>query len=339
MAGMKTKGITYSLVGVDLGSQSIKAVAISGRRGKYTTQAYDIPTPAGVIEDGQIKDLGKLELTLRELFKSFNVKPKFVATSVSGTRPTTKIIELDAKLSDSALQKAVEEEVDNILSGDRIYDYEILQQEGDKNKVLISVVSSDLVNDRVATFSNMNVQVKVMDVSIHALARAVRDVVGESVLKASKHVALLDIGAQSLSFAVLDEDFEVSYHRVVPSGGNQLTENLSMATGMDLESAEKMKIEDRIPEANKPIEDAYVNSVIRNAERLMMGQRDIDTVIVTGGGALLKRLQTQLRSFQQKKVIFPDMSKVMKPGSKVEDGLKYMTALGLALRSFEPCPI
>ena len=70
MAGMKTKGILYPLVGLDLGSQSIKAVAISGKKDKYNVvSCAEVPTPAGTIEDGVIKDQGKLELALRDLIK------------------------------------------------------------------------------------------------------------------------------------------------------------------------------------------------------------------------------------------------------------------------------
>lgn len=343
MAGMKTKGILYPLVGLDLGSQSIKAVAISGKKDKYNVvSCAEVPTPAGTIEDGVIKDQGKLELALRDLIKELSNKPKFVATSVSGTRVTTKIIDTDAKMSDSQLSEFVEEQAESILAGDKHFDYEVLRQEGEKNKVLMSVVSSDLVEDRVSVISQLSMQVKVMDVSVHALTRAVRSVVSDTVLKSGKRVAILDIGATTLSFAVLDEELEVVYQRVMPGGGNTLTENISAATGMDTETAEVMKVEDRIPEQSRGVEDQYINSVIRNLERFAgtCGYRDIDTIVVTGGGAKLKRLQNQLRSTsQQKRVIIPDMSKIMKPGSRPDDGLKYMTALGLALRSFVPCPI
>ena len=263
MAGMKTKGILYPLVGLDLGSQSIKAVAISGKKDKYNVvSCAEVPTPAGTIEDGVIKDQGKLELALRDLIKELSSKPKFVATSVSGTRVTTKIIDTDAKMSDSQLSEFVEEQAESILAGDKHFDYEVLRQEGEKNKVLMSVVSSDLVDDRVSVLSQLSIQVKVMDVSVHALTRAVRSVVSDTVLKSGKRVAILDIGATTLSFAVLDEELEVVYQRVMPGGGNTLTENISAATGMDTETAEVMKVEDRIPEQSRGVVEQYINSVI-----------------------------------------------------------------------------
>src|SRR5574344_223804 len=80
MAGMKNKGFLYPLVGVDFGSQSIKAVAISGRANNFEIIGLaEVPTPKGTIVDYQIIDIDKVVQAVRTLMKRIPNKTRYNA--------------------------------------------------------------------------------------------------------------------------------------------------------------------------------------------------------------------------------------------------------------------
>ena len=55
MFGLFNKGSLLPLVGIDFGSQTIKAVTLSGRPGKLHLESVaDIPTPKGTLVDYQL---------------------------------------------------------------------------------------------------------------------------------------------------------------------------------------------------------------------------------------------------------------------------------------------
>ena len=72
------------------------------------------------------------------------------------------------------------------------------------------------------------------------------------------------------------------------------------------------------------------------------GYRDIAKLVLTGGGSLLPGLLVQVKEEVNCEVLHPDLFALFgKPKGEAElvHGAKYMTAFGLALRSFTPCQI
>ena len=71
------------------------------------------------------------------------------------------------------------------------------------------------------------------------------------------------------------------------------------------------------------------------------GHRELSRLVLTGGGSLLPGLAAQVGSELNCEVLHPDPFALFgKPkGEGAAHGAKFMTALGLALRSFTPCQI
>lgn len=356
MAGMKNKGFLYPLIGVDFGSQSIKAVAISGKASNFEIIGLaEVPTPKGAITDYQINDIDKVVQAVRALMKRIPNKTRFVATSVSGSSVISRIIQADANLSDSALSDYIEGESEQIIPfplEEMNIDYEIVGPnliDGTKNDVLVSGARTESVDQRVAVFDSVDYQVKAMDVSIHALGRAIRNVVPSFDINYSeKIVAIVDVGAVTLSFGVMTQG-EVIYQRLQSFGGDNITQNIAAYSNMPYEDAEKCKVQNRLPsDVQTQIVPQYFTQLAQQIKRNIQlftsssAHREVDAVVLTGGGCLLPAIREQLsNTLGVKEVICPDIFKGA-PKFKTEEnpmGCKYMTALGLALRSFEPCQI
>ena len=355
MAGMKNKGNLYPVLGVDFGSQSIKAVAISGKPNDVKiTAVAEVPTPKGSIVDYQIHDMEKVVNACRTLMKHIGQRPKYIATSVSGSSVISKVIQVDANQSDAELSNYINSEAEQLIRfplEEINLDYEVLGDnfvDNQKQDVLISGARTSSVEDRVVIFDTLGVEVKVVDVSVHALARAVKQLIpGFDVLCDDKPVGIVDVGAVTLTFGVVYKG-EVIYQRLQNFGGDNVTQNLCNAYGLPYEDAEKSKIQNRMPaDATTEVINPFMTQLAQNIKRNIQlftsssTHHDLDVIVLTGGGCLLNGLTEQMVSLLRKDVKCPDIFKQF-PKFKSEEnpqGYKYMTALGLALRSFEPCPI
>lgn len=61
MFGLLSKGSLLSLAGIDFGSQTIKAVTLSGRPGKVHLESVaEIPMPKGTLVDYQLQDIERV---------------------------------------------------------------------------------------------------------------------------------------------------------------------------------------------------------------------------------------------------------------------------------------
>jgi type IV pilus assembly protein PilM len=101
------------LLGLDIGSSSIKLVQIKEHRGRYTLQKFAVKElEPEVIVDGTVMDEGRVVSAIKELLAEQNIKLKQVAISISGHAVIVKKIslppmpdeELDAQVKLSAEQ-------------------------------------------------------------------------------------------------------------------------------------------------------------------------------------------------------------------------------------------
>ncbi|WP_281492147.1 type IV pilus biogenesis protein PilM [Desulfosarcina cetonica] len=75
------------LIGLDIGSRSIKAAEISEtKKGRILERFGIIDIPQGLIEDGAIKDADQVADTIRQLFKNYGIKGQNVALSIGAIR-------------------------------------------------------------------------------------------------------------------------------------------------------------------------------------------------------------------------------------------------------------
>ena len=83
------------LLGLDIGSSSIKLVQIKEHRGRYILQKFAVKElEPEVIVDGTVIDEGRVVSAIKELLAANNVKLKQVAISISGHAVIVKKISL-----------------------------------------------------------------------------------------------------------------------------------------------------------------------------------------------------------------------------------------------------
>ncbi|WP_219590342.1 PilM family type IVa pilus assembly protein TapM [Aeromonas salmonicida] len=353
MFGLFNKGSLLPLAGIDFGSQTIKAVTITGRPGKLHLESVaEVVTPKGTLVDYQLQDIERVSQSLKTLKRLINGNSQYAATAVTGSNVITKVIQVDARLSENELENQVQLEAEQIIPfplDEVSLDFEILSlaSDQDRQEVLLSAARTESVNGRVSALAEAGMTTKVVDVGAHALGRAVLACQPE-LLAWEKPVGVIDIGASAMTFAALVKG-QTIYSRLQNVGGDQYSQALSSFYSMSLEEAEQAKIKGTLPADHEldvllPHINALLQQVRRNVQLFCSssGYRELSKLVLTGGGSLLPGLVSQLQDELNCDVLHPDpFSLFGKPKGEggVVHGAKYMTALGLALRSFTPCQI
>ncbi|MCW0505046.1 PilM family type IVa pilus assembly protein TapM [Aeromonas piscicola] len=353
MFGLFNKGSLLPLAGIDFGSQSIKAVTIAGRPGKLHFESVaEVATPKGTLVDYQLQDIERVSQSLKTLKRLINGNSQYAATAVTGSNVITKVIQVDTRLSENELENQVQQEAEQIIPfplDEVSLDFEIIGivNDQDRQEVLLSAARTESVSGRVTALAEAGMITKVVDVGAHALGRAVLACLPD-LLAWEKPVGVIDIGASAMTFVALIKG-QTTYSRIQNFGGDQYSQALSSFYQMSLEEAELAKIKGSLPadyelDVLLPHINALLQQVRRNVQLFCSssGHRELSKLVLTGGGSLIPGLVAQVGNELNCEVLHPDPFALFgKPKGEggLAHGAKYMTALGLALRSFTPCQI
>lgn len=352
MFGLFNKGSLLPLAGIDFGSQTIKAVTITGRPGKLHLESVaEVATPKGTLVDYQLQDIERVSQSLKNLKRLISGSSQYVATAVTGSNVITKVILVDTRLSDSELENQVQLEAEQLIPfplDEVSLDFEILGKVADQERqeVLLSAARTESVNGRVTALAEADMTTKVVDVGAHALGRAVLACLPE-LQEWDKPVGVIDIGASTMTFVALVKG-QTIYSRIQNFGGDQYSHALASFYGMTQEEAEIAKTKSSLPaDYELDVLMPHMNTLLQHVRRNVQlfcsssGHRELSKLVLSGGGSLLPGLAAQVGSELNCEVLHPDPFTLFgKPkGEVAAHGAKYMTALGLALRSFTPCQI
>lgn len=353
MFGLFSKGSLLFLAGIDFGSQTIKAVTLSGRPGKVHLESVaEIPMPKGTLVDYQLQDIERVSQSLKSLKRLIQGDCEHVATAVTGSNVITKVIQVDAQINDAELEGQIQQEAEQIIPfplDEVSLDFELLgpTADGTRQEVLLSAARTESVNGRVSALTEAGMSTKVVDVGAHALGRAVLACLPE-LQTGDKPVGIIDLGASAMTFAALIRG-QVIYSRLQNFGGDQYSQALASFYNMSLDEAELAKLQGKLPADHEAdVLQPHLNSLVLQIRRNVQlfcsssGNKELSRLVLTGGGSLLPGLVDQLGRELNCEVFHPDPFAVFgKPKGEggLAHGAKYMAALGLALRSFTPCQI
>ncbi|HHQ4581037.1 TPA: PilM family type IVa pilus assembly protein TapM [Aeromonas hydrophila] len=352
MFGLFNKGSLLPLAGIDFGSQTIKAVTITGRPGKLHLESVaEVATPKGTLVDYQLQDIERVSQSLKALKRLISGSSQYAATAVTGSNVITKVILVDTRLSDNELENQVQLEAEQLIPfplDEVSLDFEILGKvtDQDRQEVLLSAARTESVNGRVTALAEAGMITKVVDVGAHALGRAVLACLPE-LQEWEKPVGVIDIGASTMTFVALVKG-QTIYSRIQNFGGDQYSHALASFYGMTQEEAEVAKTKNSLPaDYELDVLMPHMNTLLQHVRRNVQlfcsssGHRELSRLVLTGGGSLLPGLVAQVGNELNCEVLHPDPFALFgKPkGEGAVHGAKFMTALGLALRSFTPCQI
>ena len=231
------------LVGIDIGSSSVKLVQLwQTREGYQLLNAAIMPLPSEAIVDNSLMDTSAVVDAVKNLVASLSIKSKDVACSISGNAVIIRKIILPAMTSEE-LEDQISWEAEQYIPfdiKDVHIDFQILGPDPiDPSKVQVLLVASkkDIINDYVAVFNDAGLSLNVMDVDSFAVQNAF-----ELNSELSDEVrALVNVGAGVMNINVVKAETSL-FTRDVQMGGNQYTEEIQKQLGVSAQEAETMKM-------------------------------------------------------------------------------------------------
>jgi type IV pilus assembly protein PilM len=228
------------LVGLDIGSSSVKAVELAGKPGALSlvNLGFEGLQPDTVV-DGQIMELNDVSGVISGLFASHQFKTDRVAAGVSGSSVIVKNI-IVPQMTREELEESIdwhaEEHIPFEIS-DVSLDYQVVGSGADSLHVLMAACKRDFVASLKQAIQLAGKQPAVIDVDAFALQNCYEVNYEPSDNLA---VALLNVGASTMNINILRGVRSV-FTRDVSVGGNQYTGLVQKELGLTYEQAEAVK--------------------------------------------------------------------------------------------------
>lgn len=284
------------IVGIDVGSSSVKVVCLRHARGSYHLANLGImPLTPEAIVDNAIMDSPAVIDTINNLLGSMKIKAKRVATSVSGHAVIIRKISLpvmtDAEL-DASIQWEAEQYIPFDISEVNI-DFQILgpdPKDPAQMDVMLVAAKKEFIDDYTAIFAEAGLEPVVMDIDCFAVENMFDYNYG---FVEGEVVALINLGASATNVNVLRGDFSI-FTRDIQTGGNLLNEELQKRLGISFLEAERAKLGDREvadvdPEEVSQILSEAIENLVQEVQRsldfFMATSSDdrINKIYLTGG--------------------------------------------------------
>jgi type IV pilus assembly protein PilM len=152
MFGMGSK----TIVGLDVGSSSIKAVELKRTRAGIEVSHLGLePIAPDIVVDSMIVDSGTVSAAIAKLFTDTAIKSKAVATAVSGHSVIVKKISLPS-MSDQELAETIQKEAAQHIPFDLAdvnLDYQILSD--DATSPTMDVLLVAVKKDKILNYTNV----------------------------------------------------------------------------------------------------------------------------------------------------------------------------------------
>ncbi|MBP7867173.1 MAG: type IV pilus assembly protein PilM [Acidobacteria bacterium] len=342
------------LVGLDIGSTSVKVVALKPiRKGEYELASLGVENlQPDTIVDGAIMDKLAVANAINRIYKMQGIKNNTVSTSISGHSVIVKKINLPQQ-STNELNESIMWEAEQYIPfdiNDVRLDYEILKPVPGTGtiEVLLVAVKKEKIDDHVNVINLAGKKPGLVDIDAFALLNAYRHN-----YQPSGHTvtALLNIGA-CLSNLCIVKGPDLLFTRDISVGGNQYTDFLQKGLGLSFEDAEVVKKgTGEIPvnenEANRIIDQ--VSEIIEleiqktlDFFKATTTTEKIDRMILSGGSANSKGLKEHLsQKFEIPVEVFDSFRRVSGSTQKFDTAFikeispRVAIAVGLAMRSME----
>jgi len=292
------------IVGIDIGSSSVKLVQLSEQKGGYLLKNVGIlPLPSEAIVDNSLMDTTSIVETIKDLMKSLGSRAQEAVCSISGNSVIIRKISLPA-MTPEELEDQIAWEAEQYIPfdiNDVNLDFEILDTDlsaSGKMTVLLVASKKEIINEYVAVFNEAGLKLVVIDVDSFAVQNIFEMNYSPS---ENEVVALINIGASIMNMNVVKGGVSL-FTRDVQMGGNLYTEEIQRQFSLSSQDAEKCKITGDYPDKQRlndtisRINDTLSLEIHRSLDFYNSTAEDqkIEKIYLSGGGAKISMLSESL---------------------------------------------
>lgn len=351
--GGKNKSV--SVLGLDIGSSSLKVVQLRRDQGVVILETYGElalgPYAGGEVGQATNMAAEKIAETLRDLMREANITTNDAGVSIPFSRSLLKLVTLPYRENPEEQKTVIELEARKYipvpvtevqLDWFIVPPVEAATEAPGSIEVLLVAVHNDELALLNGVVMGANIAASFYEIEIFSTIRAVVD-------EPVKPVLVLDIGASATKVYVVEHGV-VAFSHNIPEGGQDVTRTIAAAQSITIGKAEILKKEHGFGSQE---ENSYEKSTIElvfsrifdEARRAIMqyetaNDKKISGLVLTGGGGVTKELAAYAKTF------FSVDVKIADPFSKTEApafmrpvleaiGPEFAVAVGLALRKLE----
>lgn len=347
------KFLQMAAAGIDISDRSLKFFQLIEKKGQLIDGWHEeIELPAGIIEGGRIIQADKLRPIINDLSKKYGVTRAIV--SLPEDRAYTLQLTLPM-MKKSELREAIVfqlEEYVPLPTAEIVFDYKIIEGMGNKNTLMVAVSAMPkmIISEYVEVFSGTTMVPIAFEIEAQAMARSL-------LCRSDCEPALVvDIGRVHVGFFIARHG-EVLFASIANNiGGDDISAVVSRQMNISIDEAEKIKNEIGLnrSEDNKesffaaiPVITSIKDEISQrceywhNREEYNPRTERIGKIVLCGGQATLPGLLDFFQSYFDIPVelgnpwrnFYP--AELGVPTLPLKESLRYATALGLSLRSFE----
>lgn len=345
-------GGSKSILGVDIGSHSVRVLELANNNGHYRVEAYAQATlPDDAVVEQSINDPSLVAYAIRSAVEKSNIKTKKVAASLSGSSVISKTVYMPDGLSDEDLDFQIRAEADQYIPyplEEVALDWEIQNAKpnsGGKIEVLLTACRKENITRLQEAIEQANMDLVVVDVDPFCLERAFELIEPQIKSSDTQTVAIFDIGMNAISMCILHDGKKI-YNREQMTGVNMLLEDMARHYGIDSDKAIDLINKGNLPDnfsenVLEPFQES-MSEHINRALQFFYSSTPFDKIdhIVLGGHLIeFSKLVRYVQSSLGVPVIRanPFLNMTLSPNVNVElinsESTALMTAVGLALRS------
>ena len=346
-------GKSKRLVGLDIGSSSVKVVELARKGPDYELVSLGMePLGQDIVVDGSIMDALLVASAIKKIFTDNKIKLREVATSVSGHSVIVKRITLSAA-NDAEVAAAITYEAQQHIPFD-VADVNLSYQvmgpatAGSGTDVMLVAVKREKILNHTNVLGQAGMSPVVVDIDVLALQNAFE---ANYDPEAGALVALLNIGASTMNINIV-RDGTPLFTRDVSVGGNQYTDTLQKELDLSFEDAELLKQGHSFPNLSADAAAPHIRSVSEillleiqktlDFFRQTTSPENIQSIYLAGGTSKVAGLLGLLKEdFNVPIEIMDPFRRVNIDPSRFDLGYtaevapRACVAMGLALRSFD----
>lgn len=342
-----------SVIGIDLGSSSLKVVQLKKQAGKAVLETYGElalgPYAGAAVGAATNLSAEQVAECLKDLLREAKITTASAGVSIPFARSLLTVVDLPRRKDGAEQKTVIELEARKYIPvpvKEVQLDWFVIPDQdpaGAANSAKVSVLLVAVHNDELKLLQNVvkgaGLAASFYEIEIFSTIRAVVD-------EPVKPVMVLDIGASTTKAYVVEHGV-VQLSHTITAGSQDITQAIASAGNVPIARAEQMKKENGLAgdATVKNSVELVFGRIFAEARRVLTQyetshQKSVAQIVLTGGGGVTKALGDYA------KTAFSVEVKVADPFAKAEApafirpvleeiGPEFAVAVGLALRKLE----
>lgn len=342
------------VVGIDIGSHSVKVCELSGGLGKMKMDKFSVIalSEAAIIED-ELQKPAEITQAIQEAYKRAGIRSKVVCLGLFGPNTMTKRLNTPDGTRDEIEDHVMWEAEQYITFGadESMIDFHVLgDNDGGGKDTIVAAAKIELVDHFSEVLKPAKLVVKLVDLNVIAVSNVFESFAGSNLEEYSNGTLLMDFGAQTTKVIIYKKGGPI-FTKEIPVGGSLITEEIQRQMGVSYQEAEDLKT---TPDGNGNFPQEILNIINTQVDIIIAEVRKninfyvthgsaerVNFCFVTGGSSLLPGLIEKMAVASGLPVEKLDLSSVVKMDErKLGIDLDQLNAIspvviGLAMRKFD----